>query len=165
MPQPCQLPVLPCSGRFPHISFGTKEPLCAQQQRGHSQRRFVPTCLPITPTHRGQRAWLGNGEGFFQVSGSSQESGKTPPPKKSRQKIHYPPAWGCVSGRPRAGTGTGFEQVLHCGVPWGVWGALMGWEQVGSILPKLEPRSSSHCVPANCTFILFTYFRPSPRST
>lgn len=70
---------------------------------------------------------------------------KNPPPKKPRQKIHYPPAWGCVSGRPQAGTGTGFEQVLQCEVPWGVWGALMGWERVGSILPKLEPRNSSRC--------------------
>lgn len=123
-------------------------------------RRFVPTCLHHT--HPPGPAALGSGEGLCQ--GPAGVWDENPPPKKCRQKIHYPPAWGCVSARPRAGTGTGFEQVLHSGVPWGVWGALMGWEQVGSLLPKLEPRSSSCCAPPSCTFILFMYSPPSPRS-
>lgn len=70
---------------------------------------------------------------------------KNPPPKKSRQKNPFSSCLGlCFSEAP------GWDrdrQVLQCGVPWGLWGALMGWEQVGSILPKLEPRSSSCCGP------------------
>lgn len=150
VPRPCQLPVLPWArlrqvssrslwdkGAFVCSAAGGTQP---------ARRCFVPTCLPSHPP-AGPR---GAGKRGRALPGFRVQPGvwdKNPPPKKCRQKIHSPPAWGCVSARPRAGTGTGFEQVLPCGVPWGVWGALMGWEQVGSILPKLEPRSSSCCAP------------------
>lgn len=63
------------SGRFPHVSFGTKELLCAQQQRGHSQRRFVPTCLPITPTHgAGESGWE-MGKSFARFQGPAGSLG------------------------------------------------------------------------------------------
>lgn len=149
------------SGRFPHVSFGTKEPLCAQQQRGHSQRHSVPTCLPITPTRRGWRVGVGNGEGFCQVSGSSQESGIKTHHQRNPDKKSIILLPGVVfQGGPRLGQGQALSRFCSVGFP----GAFGGPNGVGvsGIHPSKAGAQEQQplCPPPHCTFVLFTYSPP-----
>lgn len=145
------------SGRFPHVSMGQRS-LCALSSRGDTASGALsPPASHHThpPGERRSGGKWGRALPGFRVQPGVWD--KNPPPKKSRQKIHYPPARGCVSARPRPGTGTGFEQVLQCGVPWAFGGPYWGGSKWDPSFQSWSPGAAAAVTPRNCTFILFTY--------
>uniref|UniRef100_A0A8D2MD02 TANGO6 HEAT repeat domain-containing protein n=1 Tax=Zonotrichia albicollis TaxID=44394 RepID=A0A8D2MD02_ZONAL len=92
--------------------------VCSAAAEGTRPAQLCPHLPPSHPP-AGPR---GAGKWGRALPGSSQESGMQTHHQRNADKKSIISCLGCVSARPWAGTGTGFEQVLHSGVPWGVWG-------------------------------------------